>query len=60
MPSVDKQSVRQELDTLKNDFIQLNKKGKVSSELGVIFNALFMLMNLMLCVFMEKKKKEQC
>jgi len=58
MASVDKQSVRDELDNIKSQFAALKKKKKVSSDVSILFAALLTLMEIMLAIFIEKKTKK--
>ena len=55
MGHVNKQSVREEIDRLRNDFQQVSSKKKLDMEYQVIFKALFMLIELMISIFLEKK-----
>lgn len=58
MPTVNKQSVREEFDRLKLEFKKLSDKNKISSESAVLFNGLMMLLNLMFAIFLEKATKK--
>jgi transposase len=58
MASVDKVSVREEVGRLKADFQALREKGKVSAEIQAIMNALFMIVELMLSIFLERKTRK--
>ena len=58
MASIDKQSIREELDKIKLSFDEQVKSGKVSSEVATLFTTLMMLFNIILSVFMEKKTKK--
>ena len=58
MASLNKQSVREEFEKIKANFDELVKAGKVSSEIAVLFNALIMLVSIILSVFMEKLTKK--
>jgi len=58
MASVDKISVRNEVDRLKSDFEVLCADGKISSEIKVLMNSMLLIMNLMLTIFLEKKTKK--
>jgi transposase-like protein len=58
MPSVNKQSLRQEFDHLKQQFKQLSNDGKVTPEVGTLFQAMIMLFELLIAVLMEKKTKK--
>jgi transposase len=54
MPSVNKQSLREEIDTLKAQFERLCAGGKMASESRALFQAMLTLFELLMAVFMEK------
>jgi transposase len=54
MPSVNKKSLRQEFDQLKDRFTVLSNEGQVTPEVGTLFQAMIMLFELLIAVFMEK------
>lgn len=54
MPSVNKQSLREEFTALKERFRQLSTDGKVGAESRALIEALLMLMQVLMAVFMEK------
>ena len=54
MPSVNKQSLREEFTALKERFGQLSGDGKVGPESRALIEALLMLMQVLIAVFMEK------
>jgi transposase len=54
MPSVNKASLREEFDTLKGQFERLCAEGKMAEESRTLFQALLMLFELLMAVFMEK------
>ncbi len=54
MPRVNKKSLREEFDALKGEFKRLSSHGKMTAESRALFNALLMLFEVMLAVFMEK------
>jgi len=56
--SVDKQYVREEVDKVKSDFDKLCESGKISPETKVLFSSMFMIMNLILSIFMEKTTRK--
>jgi len=58
MPSVNKKSLREEFDQLKAKFEGLAKEGKVGSEAAALFQAMILLFELLIAVFMEKKTKK--
>lgn len=58
MPTVNKESLRNEFDALKAQFSDLRASGKVSSESQALISTLLMLMELMVAVFLEKSTKK--
>ncbi len=58
MPSVNKQSLRDEFDQLKKSFDTLSAGGKVTPEVTSLFQAMILLFELLIAVFMEKKTKK--
>ena len=54
MPNVNQASLREEFATLKGQFEQLSAAGKVSEELRTLVQALLLLLELLMAVFMEK------
>ncbi|MGB9106366.1 MAG: IS66 family transposase [Terriglobales bacterium] len=54
MPSVNKQSLREEFSALKERFGQLSTDGKLGPESRALIEALLMLMQVLMAVFMEK------
>jgi len=54
MASVNKQSLREEFATLKGQFERLSAEGKVNAEIRALVQALLMLFELIMAVFMEK------
>lgn len=58
MANIDKQSVRDEFDKIKSGFDEHVKAGKVSTEVGMLFNTLIMLFSLVLSIFLEKSTKK--
>lgn len=58
MATVDKTSVREEIDRLKREFEQLCADGKVSSEIRVVMNSLLVVVELILSVFLEKTTRK--
>ena len=55
MATVNKQSLREEFDTLKARFEQLCAAGKMSEDSRTLFQTLLMLFELLMAVFMEKR-----
>ena len=58
MPSVNKQSLREEFDQLKEKFEDLSNEGKVTPESSALFKAMIMLFELLIAVFMEKQTRK--
>jgi len=58
MATVDKTSVRNEVNRLKADFDALCVDGKISNDIKVLMNSMLLIMNLMLTIFLEKKTKK--
>lgn len=58
MANLDKASVRGEVDRLKADFNRLGSEGKVSSEIQAIMNSLFMIIELILAIFLERSVRK--
>jgi transposase len=56
--SLDKTSVRDEVSRLKKDFDRLGSEGKLSSESQAIMNSLFMIVELILAIFLERSTKK--
>ena len=54
MANLDKTSVKDEVNRLKADFDRLGKEGKVTSESQAIMNSLFMIIELILAIFLER------
>jgi transposase len=55
LASVNKHSLREEFDTLKARFEQLSAAGKMPEESRTLFQAMLMLFELLMAVFMEKR-----
>ena len=58
MASVDKASVREEVSRLKADFQALRDQEKVSAEVQMLMNSLFMIVELMLSIFLERTTRK--
>ena len=58
MATIDKISVREEIDRLKHEFEQLCSAGKVSSEIQDVMNSLLVIVELILSIFLEKKTRK--
>ena len=55
MATVNKQSLREEFDTLKARFEQLCAAGKMTEDSRTLFQAMLMLFELLMAVFMERR-----
>ena len=58
MPSINKQSLREEFDQLKDEFEHLSNTGKITTESRSLFRAMIILFELLIAVFMEKQTKK--
>ena len=58
MASLDKTSVRNEVSRLRSDFDRLCGEGQVTSEMKVLMNSMFMIVELMLSIFLERTTKK--
>ncbi len=55
---MDKTSIREEVERLKQDFEQLCSAGKVSPEMQAVMNSMLLVVQLILAVFLEKKTRK--
>jgi len=58
MPSVNRQSLREEFEAYKSRFKALSTDGKMSPEAQALFEGLLMLFELMIAIFLEKTTKK--
>lgn len=58
MAQVDKSTIRTEVGRIKADFEQLCSSGKINSETKFLMSSMFMIMELMLSIFLEKKTRK--
>ena len=58
MPSVNKESLREEFEQLKVKFGNLSNEGNITPEATALFQAMIMLFELLIAVFMEKKTRK--
>ncbi|MCK4841748.1 MAG: IS66 family transposase [Methylococcales bacterium] len=58
MANLDKSTVRNEVSRLKADFEQLCTDGKISSESKVLMQSMFMIVELILSIFLERSTKK--
>jgi len=54
MASVDKESVRAEVTKLKEQFEKLSSTGKVNTEVSMLMSSMFMIIDLILSIFLER------
>ncbi|MCU7835416.1 MAG: hypothetical protein KZQ83_09185 [gamma proteobacterium symbiont of Taylorina sp.] len=54
---IDKTTVRNKVSRVKTDFEQLCSDGKITTEIKFLINSMFMIMELMLSIFLEKTTK---
>ena len=55
MATVNKQSLREEFDALKGEFERLCASGKMAADSRALFQAMLMLFEVLMVVFMEKR-----
>ncbi len=58
MASINKESVREEFDKIKQNFQDLVAAGKVTPETKALVDTLFMLVSIIMSIFMEKLTKK--
>ena len=58
MASLDEVSVRSKVDRLKVDFENLCRDGKVSVEMKAVMNSMFMIVELILSIFLERTTRK--
>ena len=58
MATVNRQSLREEFERLKAEFEQLSAAGKMPAETRTLFNALLMLFEVLMAIFMEKTTRK--
>lgn len=58
MGTINKTSVREEVERLKQEFEQLCSDGKVSAETRVVMNSLLIVVELILSIFLEKETRK--
>jgi len=58
MANLDKSSVRNEVSKLKADFEQLCADGKITNESKALMNSMFMIIELILSIFLERSTKK--
>jgi transposase len=58
MANVNKESVRAEVAKLKEQFEQLSDAGKVNTEVSLLMGSMFMIIELILSIFLEKQTRK--
>jgi transposase len=58
MAQIDKSTIRTEVAKIKADFEQMIASGKISDEVKFLMNSMFMIMELMLSIFLEKQTRK--
>ena len=58
MATINKASLRTELETIEQQFDELSSAGRVRPEIGALFRTLLMLFELMVAIFLEKTTKK--
>ena len=58
MAKLDKSTVRNEVSRLKDDFEQLCADGKINSESKILISSMFMIIELILSIFLERSTKK--
>ena len=58
MSTVNKKSLREEVERIKTDFNNLVKDKKISSEAHLLFKSMLTLINLLVAIFLEKQTKK--
>ena len=58
MATINKKSIREEINRIKKDFEHLCEGGKVSPEIQAVMNSLLMVVDLILAIFLEKKTRK--
>jgi transposase len=58
MGSVNTQSVREEAERIKNEFQRIAANKKMDAEISMLMQSMFMLINLLIAIFLEKTTKK--
>src|SRR5437879_5372515 len=58
MGSVDTQSVREEAERIRNEFQRIAANKKMDAEISMLMQSMFMLINLLIAIFLEKTTKK--
>jgi transposase len=57
MGTINQQSVREEAERIKTEFDRLSVDKKINSETKMLIRSMFMLINLLIAIFLEKTTK---
>ena len=58
MPTINKTSIRDEINRLKTEFDKINEQDKISKECLLLMRSMFVVIDLILSIFLEKKTKK--
>lgn len=58
MSSIHQQSVREEAERIKTEFDRISKSKKIDTEIKILFQCMFALINLLIAIFLEKTTKK--
>jgi len=58
MGSLNKESVRDEVERIKSEFNRISSSNKMNSETKILFQSMLMLINLLIAIFLEKTTKK--
>jgi transposase len=58
MGTINQQSVREEAERIKTEFGRLSVDKKINSETKMLIQSMFMLINLLIAIFLEKTTKK--
>lgn len=58
MGTINQQSVREESERIKTEFARLSVDKKINSETKMLIHSMFMLINLLIAIFLEKTTKK--
>jgi len=58
MSSINRESVREEIERIKSEFDKLSVDKKINSETKMLFQSMLMLINLLIAIFLEKTTRK--
>ncbi len=58
MSTINQQSVRDEVDRIKNDFERLTATNKINNESKMLIQSMLLLINIFVAIFLEKTTKK--